>query len=86
MTSCVFIQVKNISLCLFQDVEVSQNLRRVNGLFQLEAEVIVKIYELNKYQLVCNLLTEKLDEHVKLSQPELFPSDNKLNNIRYKCS
>ena len=51
-------------------------------MYNLDAEVMAKIEDLSKYQQICNLLVEKLDEHVKLSPPELLHGLYKLDNIR----
>lgn len=65
---------------------MSQSLQRIDGQFQLDVDVEVHFHEFNKFQPICNLLVEKLDEHVRLSGPKFEHTPNKLEAVRHVSS
>lgn len=62
---------------------MSQSLQRVEGQFQLDVDVVVHFEDFNKFQPICNLLVEKLDEHVRLSGPKFDHTPNKFEAVRH---
>ncbi len=71
-----------VSLFQESDVSISKTLQRVDGLYQLEAEVTVIFSDFKKCQAVSNFLVEKMDESVKISLPEFYQSPQRLENLR----
>lgn len=65
------------------DFKVSQSLQRIDGQFQLNVDVVVHFHDFNKFQPICNLLVEKLDEHVRLSGPNFDHTPSKLEAARH---
>lgn len=68
------------------DITTSKVLKRVDGLCHLDAEVTAIFTDFHKCQSTCNLLVEKLDENVKVSNPEFFQSPHRLENLRRQAS
>lgn len=64
------------------DVNTTRSIRRVDGLFHVEAEVIIVFVDFSKCQEVCNFLVEKLDESVTVSLPHFFHAAHSLDNVR----
>ena len=57
-------------------------LQRINGLYQLDAEVTATFIDFKKCQTVSNFFVEKLDESVKITLPEFYHSPQRLENLR----
>ena len=47
-------------------------LQRIDGLYQLDAEVTANFVDFKKCQTVSNFLVEKLDESVRVGLPEFY--------------
>lgn len=72
------------SSSLFQegDVTITKFIQRLEGVYNMEAEVGVVFVDFDKCQSVCNFLVEKLDESVSISQPNYFHSAHSLEGVR----
>ena len=57
-------------------------LQRIDGLYQLDAEVTANFVDFKKCQTVSNFLVEKLDESVRVGLPEFYQSPQRLENLR----
>ncbi|XP_070567553.1 interleukin-1 receptor-associated kinase 1-binding protein 1-like [Ptychodera flava] len=64
------------------DVDIYKNIQRIDGLYEMKAEVTVLFVDFNKCQATCNFLVEKLDNTVTVSQPQLFHSHQRLEMLR----
>ncbi|XP_038077727.1 interleukin-1 receptor-associated kinase 1-binding protein 1-like [Patiria miniata] len=64
------------------DVTISKFIQRVDSLYCMEAEVTVVFVDFTKCQSVCNFLTEKLDESVRLHPPHFYHSVHSLEAVR----
>ena len=65
-----------------KDIYVTKILQRQGGFYIMEAEVLVNFNDFNKCQSVVNILVEKLDDSVKVSQPMYYHSPNSLEYVR----
>lgn len=68
------------------DFKVNQSLQRINNQYQLDDEVIVNLHDFDKFESIGNLLVEKLDDHVKISQPEFDHSPNNIEGLRKQAA
>ncbi|XP_072035347.1 interleukin-1 receptor-associated kinase 1-binding protein 1-like [Amphiura filiformis] len=64
------------------DVTITKFIQRLEGVYNMEAEVGVVFVDFDKCQAVCNFLVEKLDESVLVSQPNYFHSSHGLEGVR----
>ncbi|XP_054752604.2 interleukin-1 receptor-associated kinase 1-binding protein 1-like [Lytechinus pictus] len=64
------------------DVNTTRSIRRIDGLFHVEAEVVIVFVDLLKCQEVCNFLVEKLDDSVTVSLPCFFHAPHSVDNVR----
>ncbi len=65
------------------DVTITKFIQRVEGIYNMEAEVGVVFVDFDKCQAVCNFLVEKLDDSVLVSQPNYFHSSHGLEIVRW---
>lgn len=68
------------------DIHVSESLRRQDGLYVMEAEVMAHFTDFHKCQSTSNQLVEKLDESVKVFPAEMYHSPQKVENLRKQAS
>ncbi|XP_022107220.1 interleukin-1 receptor-associated kinase 1-binding protein 1-like [Acanthaster planci] len=64
------------------DVTISKFIQRVEGVYSMEAEVTIVFVDFTKCQSVCNFLTEKLDESVRVYPPHFYHSAHNLEAVR----
>nr|XP_002740018.1 PREDICTED: interleukin-1 receptor-associated kinase 1-binding protein 1-like [Saccoglossus kowalevskii] len=64
------------------DIDIYKNIQRIDGLYDMNAEVTIQFVDFNKCQSVSNFLVEKLDNSVKVSQPQLYHSHQRLEMLR----
>ncbi|XP_071495535.1 interleukin-1 receptor-associated kinase 1-binding protein 1-like [Diadema antillarum] len=64
------------------DVTISRSIRRAEGLYHVETEVVVVFVDLIKCQEVCNYLVEKLDDSVTVSLPHFYHASNSQDHVR----
>ena len=64
------------------DIQVSEVLSRLDGLYVMEAELVAHFIDFHKCQSVSNHLVEKLDESVKVAPADFYHSPKKIDNLR----
>ncbi|XP_060069678.1 interleukin-1 receptor-associated kinase 1-binding protein 1-like [Ylistrum balloti] len=68
------------------DIKMYKTIRRVEGLFSMEAEIQAIFADQHKCQTVANLLVEKLDETVTVCLPEFYHASTTMQNLRQQAS
>lgn len=68
------------------DIQVHKSMRRVESMYEIDAEVVVIFLDFHKCQSASNLLVEKLDESVTVSLPEFYHAGTTLETLRQQAS
>ena len=64
-------------------MKVHKAMRRVETMYEMDAEVVVVFLDFHKCQSACNLLVEKLDETVTVNLPEFYHAGTTLETLRF---
>ena len=64
-------------------MQVHKAMRRVETMYEMDAEVVVVFLDFHKCQSACNLLVEKLDETVTVNLPEFYHAGTTLETLRF---
>jgi uncharacterized protein YggE len=68
------------------DVHISKTFNRKDAVYEVLVEVVVYFADFQKYQKLQNYFVEKLDENVKILQPELLHTSLRLENLKRQAS